>query len=303
MDLVDEATLATLLREAHRQRRSLRQVLLASGKLTVYQMALIETGHAEGLSVGPLGVIDRLRVTQHESVFRVIDPRPGSIAQPLVMRHLSEATTADSAKVDDFRRRFQALTALRHPHVAATIEVLDIHGRPAVLQEWLTGITSADWPSLAASPGVWYRLTCQALLGLATAQQAGFVHGGITGGSLVLTSDGLVKITGVGEPHWLTGANPDATLATDLQALGQVAAGWTNLSTKRKMAKPPRPLPPLVKRVLDNWVAGKLESAIAVLDALDQAGGQIPAGTETWDRLMKFAGDNATDGVTWRKSA
>lgn len=303
LELVDETTLNTLLREAQRQRRSLRQVLLASGKLTVYQMALIETGNAEGLSVGPLGVIDRLRVTAHESVYRVIDPRPGSISQPLVMRHVTESVVQDAAKLDDFRKRFQALTALRHPHVAATIEVLDIHGRPAVLQEWLTGITSADWPSLAASPGVWYRLTCQSLLGLATSQQAGFTHGGITSRSLVLTSDGLVKITGVGEPHWLNGTNAEASMASDLQALGQVAASWATMSSKRKMAKPPRPLPPLVKRVLDDWAAGRYESAIAVLDALDQAGGQIPAGTETWERLMKFAGDNATDGVTWRKSA
>src|SRR5262249_31695926 len=59
LELVDNQTLSALWLEARRQRRSLRQVLLASGKLTVYQMALIEAGNVDNLCIGPLGVIDR----------------------------------------------------------------------------------------------------------------------------------------------------------------------------------------------------------------------------------------------------
>ncbi len=60
--LVDAQTLSALLAEARRQRRSLRQVLLASGAVTLYQLALIEAGKVAGLMVGPVRVIDRLRV-------------------------------------------------------------------------------------------------------------------------------------------------------------------------------------------------------------------------------------------------
>src|SRR5262249_45563885 len=75
LDLVDEQTLTSLLVEARRQRRSLRQALLAGGYLTLFQMALIETGNIDGLVLGPLRVIDRLRTTPHEAVYRVFDPR------------------------------------------------------------------------------------------------------------------------------------------------------------------------------------------------------------------------------------
>jgi hypothetical protein len=303
LDLCDESTLNLLLHDARRQRRSLRQVLLASGKLTVYQMALIEAGNVDGLTIGPLGVIDRLHVTQFESVFRVIDPRSGSLAVPVVLRHLSEAAQADGAKADEFRQRFKTLADLQHPHIAATIEVLDLNGRPAALQEWLTGLPATEWPSLAAVPGVWFRLTCQSLLGLATAHQAGLTHGNITSRSAVLTSEGLVKLTGIGEPAWLSGAKPQAAFMDDLIALGRLATDWAALSPKRKLAKPPRPLPAAVREVLDRWTAGSFAGANEVLDALDKAGSQVPAGAETWDRLMKYAGANATDGVAWRKSA
>lgn len=303
LDLVDDATLSALLLEARRQHRTLRQVLLASGKLTVYQMALIETGNVDGLTIGPLGVIDRLRVTPHENVYRAIDPRAGATTGPVLLRHLSETDTSDADRAQEFRDRFAALAELRHPHVLATIEVMEINGRPAALQEWVSGLPGTDWPSLAASPGVWYRLTCQALLGLSTAHQAGLTHGGLTGRSVVLTHDGLVKIVGVGEPAWLSGATPAASVGDDLISLGRVAAGWSALTPKRKGAKPPRPLPDSVREVLDQWIAGRYDSAHAILEALDAAGSDVPSGAETWERLVRFAGENAAEGVTWRKSA
>src|SRR5262249_9705632 len=85
LELVEGETLTSLLVEARRQRRSLRQALLAGGYLTLYQMALIETENLSGLVLGPLRVIDRLRVTTHEAVYRVFDPRQGREA---VLRHL-----------------------------------------------------------------------------------------------------------------------------------------------------------------------------------------------------------------------
>lgn len=303
LELTDEKTLSTLFHEARRQRRSLRQVLLASGKLTVYQMALIEAGNVDRLTIGPLGVIDRLHVTPFESVYRVIDPRSGSPSKPVVLRHLSEVALSEATKADEFRQRFKALTEFQHPHIAATIEVLDLNGRPAAIQEWLTGLPATEWPSLAAVPGVWFRLTCQSLLGLAAAHQAGLVHGNITSRAAVLTSEGLVKLTGIGEPAWLSGAKPQTSASDDLIALARLATDWASLSPKRKLAKPPRPLPGAVRDVIEGWTAGSFATAFEVLDALDKAGSQVPAGAETWDRLMKYAGANATEGVAWRKSA
>ena len=148
LDLVDADTLKSLLIEARRQRRSLRQVLLAGGYLTLYQMALIETENLDGLVLGPLRVIDRLRITAHEAVYRVFDPRSSGEA---VLRHLTEAEMEVAGHPEEFRHGFTRAAGIKHPHVATTLEVLDISGRPAVLQEPLTGLQSIEWPVVPPS--------------------------------------------------------------------------------------------------------------------------------------------------------
>ena len=85
LQLIDADTLGALLAEARRQRRSLRQVLLASGVITLYQLALIEAGNVDGLVLGPVRIIERVRHNALETVYRVYDPRRGVEA---VLRHL-----------------------------------------------------------------------------------------------------------------------------------------------------------------------------------------------------------------------
>ena len=53
----------------------------------------------------------------------------------------------DAVRPDEYRQRFGAARDLAHPNVAATYEVLDVNGRPAVVQEWLHGLPGGDWPS------------------------------------------------------------------------------------------------------------------------------------------------------------
>src|SRR5262249_10926488 len=162
----------------------------AGGCLTLYQLALIEAGNLDGLVLGPVRVVDRLRATAREAVYRVFDPRRGREA---VLRHLSEAEMQDAVHPDDVRQRLRAAPAVQPPDLAGTLEVLEVAGRPAVLQEWLTGLPSTDWPALAAVPGVWYRLLSQAALGLHTAHQAGLTHGRLRADRVVLTAEGVVK--------------------------------------------------------------------------------------------------------------
>ena len=149
LELVDADTLTALLVEARRQRRSLRQVLLASGVVTLYQLALIEAGNLDGLMLGPVRVIDRLRATPHETVYRVFDPRRGTEA---VLRHLAEAEMHDAVRPDEFRQRFAPGDAQR-PAPGGTLEVLEIDGRPAALQEWLTGLPRDRLAAAGRGPG------------------------------------------------------------------------------------------------------------------------------------------------------
>src|SRR5437764_1996089 len=93
---------------------------------------------------------------------------------------------------DECRQRFTGVAGVRHPNLAETLEVIEVAGRPAVLQECLTALPSGEWPALAAVPGVWYRLLSQAALGLHTLHNAGLTHGRLTAEDVVLTAEATV---------------------------------------------------------------------------------------------------------------
>jgi chromosome segregation ATPase len=303
LELVDADTLDRLLVEARKQRQSLRQVLLSSGTITLYQMALIEAGNLDSLVLGPVRVLDRLRVTARETVYRVFDPRPesdnaGTGSRQALLRHLAEAEMQDAVHPDEFRQRFAAAARVQHPQVGASREILEINGRPAVLQEWVTGLASTDWPNLAGVSGVWYRLLGQAAVALHAVHQAGLVHGHLHPSLFILTASGTLKMCGLGEPLWLL--TPDIEGPTtgsdlgpgdDLAALGRVAGGWAALSsTRRKGAKAKalaEPLQAILERLLVQTPAERYPSAGALLQDLERAGREVPSNAEAWERLLR----------------
>jgi hypothetical protein len=305
--LVDAQTLTALLLEARRQRRSLRQVLLAGGYLTLYQMALIEAGNLDGLVLGRLRVVDRLATNEHESLFRVYDPVR---SHEVLLRHLAEKEMEDSARPEEFRRRFAQAAGVSEPHVAATFEVLEIAGRPAATQEWLVGLPSTDWTPLAAAPGVWYRLLRQAAQGLCIVHRSGLVHGHLKASSFTVTSDGTLKLSGLGEPGWLLSPaermeeGPDQT--TDLWSLGQVAELWWALSARRKGARPkalPKPLQVILNRLVAKKPSQRFGDSQMLLEELERCAESVPANAEAWDRFLLHVREHATEGAGLRQSA
>jgi hypothetical protein len=302
LELVDADTLTALLLEARRQRRSLRQLLLAGHYLTLYQMALIEAGNLDGLVLGPVRVIDRLQATPREAVYRVFDPRRNA---ELLLRHLAESEMDDAVRPDEFRQRFAAAAAICHPNVAATVEVLDIAGRPAVLQEWLHGLPGTEWPAVAGAPGVWYRLLSQAALALHTAHSAGLVHGHLHAASFVCTREGVLKLCGLGEPRWLAVPAPqqdgEPSAAADLIALGHLAASWAASGRGGKV----KPLPEVLQAILRRFHADGAhcyDSAAALLEDLDRAGPEVPANATAWERFVRQVRDESA-ATALRESA
>jgi chromosome segregation ATPase len=314
LNIVEKDTLHALWDDARRQRRTLRQVLLSGGYLTLYQLALIESGNLSGLMLGRFRVIDRLMSTPREAIYRVFDPQaaadsPG--AGTCLLRHLGEAEALDAVRPDEYRQRFGAARDLAHPNVAATLEVLDVNSRPAVVQEWLTGLPGGDWPAAVASSGVWHRLMMQAAQGLHAAHSVGLTHGRLAANSFLLTRPGVVKMIGIGEPPWLHAGwvGHEATPEDDLKALGQVALGWMHAG--RRKAVKVKPFPPGLIAILrslgvspDEGVPlGVYPSAAALLEDLDRAAEEVPPDNATWDKLLSYVGENAGDGIVLRQSA
>jgi hypothetical protein len=305
LGLIDEETMAGLWAEARRRHRSLRQVLLASGTLTLYQLALIEAGNFERLILGPVRVLERVYADSHETAYRVMDPRRHNDGGVGLLRHLNESEMHDAVHPDEFRQRFGVLTTLQQGNLVATWEVLEIAQRPAVLQEWVSGTPASDWPAAAAIPAVWLRLVEQAALALHAGHQAGLVHGRLTGNSLVLTPLGTVKLLGLGEPEWLSGQPPsNATAQDDLATLGRLALGWAMLAPRRKNTKP-KPPPEPVHSILVRLGAlpaptqepvTPFADAAELLEALAQAKTTIADPDDGWDQLLNQL--NASDAQT-----
>lgn len=317
--LVDADTLAALWTEATRQRRTLRQVLLASGAITLYQLALIEAGNLDALVLGRFRVIDRLRVSPKEAIYRVFDPkraveRSGGI---YLLRHLGEADASDAVRPDEFRQRFSAARDAAHANLASVVEVLDINGRPAALQEWLTGVSSADWPAFAAHPGCWVRLATMGAGALDSAHRVGLVHGRLTSDCFLLTSDGVLKVTGFGEPPWMFGAPAvEVSFAADLRSFGQVLFGWSQLAVgKKRVAKTkafPEALwgvirrleadaePPMADTVASAQPYG---SAGELLTDLQRIARDTSFSDDAWEKLLKHVADHTPDTLAGLKKA
>jgi hypothetical protein len=317
-ELVDPEALTALWAEAVRQRRSLRQMLLASGAITLYQLALIEGGNLDALVLGRFRVIDRLRVTPKETLYRVFDPkRAGEKTSSFLLRHLAEAEAQDAVRPDEFRQRFGAARDAAHPNLAGVVEVLDIAGRPAVLQEWPSGLFSGDWPAHAAHPGCWVRLATMAAGAIDSAHRAGLVHGRLTSESFLLTSEGTLKVTGYGDPPWLAPSAPpsDASPGTDLRAFGQVLFGWSQLAGKKRVSRTkafPEALWNVIRRLeadaeppmADTVAAAQpYGSAGELLADLQRIARETPFSDDAWEKLLKHVADNAPDAPAGLRKA
>ncbi|MDB5312923.1 MAG: smc 3 [Gemmataceae bacterium] len=323
LELVDADTLTALWAEAGRQRRMLRQVLLASGAVTLYQLALIEAGNLDGLMLGRFRVIDRVRVTSREAMYRVLDPTrlDGKSAGVFLLRHLAEAEMEDAVHPDEFRQRFAAARDAAHPNLAGVVEVTEVNGRPAAILEWLTGLSGADWPAHAAHPGCWVRLVTMAAEGIEAAHRVGLSHGRLTSDSFILTASGIEKVTGFGEPPWLVSGpvSPvEPSPAADLRALGQAAFGWSQLGAKKRIGsrttKPfPGELAAIIRRLeadpeppmADTVAADRpYESAGELVADLKRIARDTPFSDDAWEKLLRHVADNAPDGpAVLRQSA
>lgn len=319
LSLVDADTLTALWADAVRQRRTLRQVLLASGVITLYQLALIEAGNLDALVLGRFRVVDRLRATPKEAVYRVFDPkRAGEKSGGVyLLRHLSEAEAADAVRPDEFRQRFTAAREAAHPNLAGVVEVLEVNGRPAVLLEWLTGVVSADWPPFAAHPGCWVRLATMAAGALDAAHRVGLAHGRLTSESVLLTADGALKVTGFGEPSWLAGGGTaEVSFGADLRSFGQVLFGWSQLAIgKKRVARTkafPETLWAVIRRLeadaeppMADTVASAepYGSAGELLTDLQRIARDTPFSDDAWEKLLKHVADHTPDGPAGLRKA
>jgi hypothetical protein len=291
MGLIDALTLQTLLDQARQQRISLRDCLLANEFLTSYQLELIEAGKLEALVLNSLRVIDRVRIGSMETIYRVFDPRLGDEA---LLRHLS--SSVDQEWQEEYRSLFRQAATIQHPNVARTLDVLEMSGTPAVVQEWLIGLPGTEWTSQVTDPFVTLRLIGQAAAGLNAIHEAGLVHGQLQLGRLLLTAQGELKLCGAGEPRWLMGpaTMADRSFHDDVAQLTALVTPWC----RGKPASAKRVQETAESKLMTDFVEqlqeNQFTTAAALKEAVDASLGSIKSDEGAWQRFLQFIQDRLT---------
>lgn len=292
MGLIDARTLQSLMQEAQKQRISLRECLLRNEFLSSFQMELIEAGQLEALVLGSLRIIDRLRQSAMETIYRVFDPRIGDEA---LLRQLS--ASVDTNWQEEYRAMFSQAAQVKHVNVAGTFEVLSMSSSPAVLQEWLAGLPGSEWSGLVTDPGVALQLIVQLASGLAALHDVGLVHGQLHLGRLLLTPAGELKICGAGEPRWLSGlaSTTEPTQAEDVAAAIALILPWCR--TRGRSGA----MVDFVKKLETKQIqtAEQLKSSAYAVQR------SLPGDEKAWQHLLAYVQDRLTGGETpaMKKSA
>jgi len=286
MGLIDAVTLKTLFDEARKQRLTLRDCLLQNEFLTHFQMELIEAGRLEALVLGPLRVIDRLRIGTMETIYRVFDPRIGDEA---LLRQLS--ASVDAKWQEEYKSMFALAAQVHHSHVAGTLDVLQMAGSPAVLQEWVVGLPGSEWTQLVTDPSVALKLIVQLSSGLAALHDAGLVHGQLHVGRLLLTPQGDLKLCGAGEPRWLSGlaSTTEPTMADDLAAVVEFITPWCR-------GKARQPIGSAMAELLKKLEMKQITTAQQLHTAAYAVLRSLPHEEAAWNELLHFVQDRLGAG-------
>lgn len=175
--------------------------LLTANKLTRYQLSCLYEDRAQDIVVGNATILDLLHEGAVSTIYRARTPR---FTEPVALRLYAQRWTRDESRRSAFEISVRPLTALRHPNIATTYELLVSGDRIGVLQEYVEGVSLADLALYACAPRAVMHFCQQVTEALVAAQRSGFVHHNLRPSRILVTRKGQVKLIGYGEPAWLS---------------------------------------------------------------------------------------------------
>src|SRR5262249_14709911 len=137
----------------------------------------------------------------------------------------------------------RAAAALNHPNVCTVFAVDDSEGVPIIIMEFLTGRPlSKILEDGALPPAQVAGLGRQLALGMAAAHKVGITHGDLKPANVMLTGEGVVKITDFGLAR--RAARPEDREATQVwtaDGTGQIAGTPGYMSPEQSRGYPATP--------------------------------------------------------------
>ncbi|MER3415374.1 MAG: hypothetical protein C4297_04060 [Gemmataceae bacterium] len=226
--------------------------------------------NAHDLLSTPVTLLDLLKITAHERIFRGFDPKRN--LQVLVRQPTGGP---NASRTEEYVVAFRKTAAIVHPRLLRTLDVIQLPATVLVVQEWPEGLPLSDLPDQLMSVPVICHLTHQTLEALHALHTTGLAHGRLRPARLLLSADGTLKLCGWGEPWWLS---PDAAFTPtagppdfdhlrrqDLVQTGQLLRHWlTRLSDERR-----DPRYPILWQIAERLLASDSHTSFAsTADAL-----------------------------------
>jgi serine/threonine protein kinase len=166
------------------------------------------------LIAGRYRLINRLATGGMGSVWEAWDEllqRPVAVKQLLLQPELNDA---DAQLASSRAMREARITArLHHPHAVPVYDIVEQDGRPCLIMQYLP---SKSLQALLNDKGVLTapvvaRIGAEVASALAAAHDAGIVHRDVKPGNVLITEDGLAKLTDFGVSHAVGDVNLTST--------------------------------------------------------------------------------------------
>ncbi len=154
-------------------------------------------GHALVTLDGRYHIVERIAAGGMGEVFRAHD---AVLAREVAIKVLHRSLAGDQAFVDRFRREARAAAGLSHPNIVDVYDWGAVDGIYYMVMEYVRGRASRELLNQYGNfePAQAAELVRQTLLGLGTAHHRGLVHRDIKPENILITTDGVVKVTDFG---------------------------------------------------------------------------------------------------------
>ena len=116
-----------------------------------------------------------------------------------VLKLLPKSVQDDEEQVARFLREIKVHARLVHPNIVTFYNAREVEGQLVMTTEFVPGITVAE--RLEAGPIAWrdaFRYASDTLSALEYAHANGVIHRGLSSSNLVITTDGIVRLSGFG---------------------------------------------------------------------------------------------------------
>src|SRR3954467_9880441 len=200
----------------HLDRRLARQAVQAK-RLTIWQAQQLLSGRSSGFKIGKYILIDMIG---QGGMGRVYLARDSRLNRRVALKILSPERINNPRAIARFQREARVGAQLQHENLVRIYDEGEAGGKCYLVMEYIEGKTIGAMIAQDGSipPPTAARLARQVALGLEHAQQKGLIHRDVNPYNILVTRDGIAKLTDLG-------------LAIDQNEQGQVTREGATVGT------------------------------------------------------------------------